>query len=61
MNVYIITEEVQIEYFMNGPYGNVGMIMCKQYLDRYPEKLSELAEQYMVSKIRPIVHKVYIC
>ena len=65
MNVYIIAELVKEDhkttYVMNGPYTNAGMIMCKQYLDRYPEKLSELAEQYEVSKIRPIVHKVYVC
>ena len=64
MNVYIIAElakEGDLEFAMNGPYANVGVIMCKQYLDRYTEKLSELAEQYEVSKIRPIVHKVYVC
>ena len=62
MNVYIITELVGENYLWYGEYRNVGMIMCKQYLDRYPEKLSELAEQWMVSKnIGQIVHKVHFC
>lgn len=37
-----------------GEYNNVAVIMCQQYMDRFPEEYSELEEyfypQYMVSK-----------
>ena len=39
---------------LSGEYNNVAVIMCQQYLDRFPESYSELEEtfspQYLVSE-----------
>ena len=49
-----IKEFMPGDEFIIGEYNNVAVIMCEQYLDRFPESYSELEEdfspQYLVSE-----------